>query len=88
MDKETKLEIRLRTVELESYGKESTLIDAAELASIKLYKQTHETVNGRRVKLTKRRKIAKHKALIERLFSTDIDVRNDAINQVKALDNA
>lgn len=86
MTPEERLEARLRTLKLSSYEAEKALIDAAELASIKLLSQTHETIDGKRVKLTKRRKIAKHVEIIDRIFSRDIDIRADAINQVKALD--
>lgn len=86
MTPEERLEARLRTLKLESYDSEAARIDAAELASIKLFRQTHETVDGKRVKLTKRRKISKHAEIIDRIFSDDIDISTDAINMVRALD--
>lgn len=86
MDLITRLEAKLRTLWLGSYNEEKEKHDAAELGLSRLYVQTHETVNGRRVKLTDRRKIAKAKELLDRIFSDDPDISQDAINQIKAMD--
>ena len=85
MDKQIKAEIRARTLKLESYENEKALLDEAELRLKRLYNQTHETVDGRRIKLTKKRKIAKIKALLDTLFDGEIDVEDDAINMLKLM---
>ena len=86
MDKSTRLEILLRTIKLDSVAELFAQIDAARSAFKETFQQTHERVNGRRVKLTKRRKIAKYKATTARIFSENVDIRQDAINQVRAVD--
>lgn len=86
MDLEVKKEIRGRTLKLDAHEKEKALIDEAELKLKRLYAQTHETVNGRRVKLTKRRKIAKAKKLLDVIFDGQIDVSVDTINMIRLMD--
>lgn len=87
MEKELKQEVRARTLKLDAQEREKALLDKAELKLKRLYAQTHETINGRRVKMTKRRKIAKAKALLESIFSGEIDVSQDTINTLKILDD-
>ena len=86
MDKSTRLEILLRTIKLDSVADLFAQIDAAKSAFIDTFQQTYERVDGRRVKLTKRRKIAKYKAITARIFSENVDIRQDAINQVRVID--
>ena len=86
MEAETQLEAKLRTLKLESYEAEKALLDKAELGLKRLYAQKYETIDGKRVKLTKRAKIAKAKTFLESLFSGEADVRADAMAMLKALD--
>ena len=86
MDSDVKKEVRGRTLKLKAYDVESGLLDTAELRLKRLYGQTHEQIGGRRQVLTKRRKIAKAKLIIAGIFKGDIDVDDDAINQLKLMD--
>jgi len=86
LDKEARLEAKLRAMELDSMNIAEAQIDAGELALIRIYNQVYETVDGRRVKMTKRRKEAKYKAEAKRIFSKELDVSKDAIAQLTALD--
>lgn len=86
MDADTRKEIAGRTIALTAYEQEKAIFDQLELRLAKLYAQTHEVINGRRRKLTKRRKIAKANAIIDKAFAGVPDVSRDAINQLKMLD--
>lgn len=86
VNKETRLEIMLRTVRLDSVADLFAQIDAARLAFTETFQQTHERVDGKRKPLNKRRKIAKYKAITARIFSENVDIRQDAINQARAID--
>ena len=86
MDADTKKEIRGRTLRLEAYDNEVERLEALRLRLLKLYSQTHVTINGKRKKLTKRKKIAMANKLIDRAFSENVSVENDTKNQVRLMD--
>ena len=86
MDNETKNEIKLSTVELKAYAAESALYDRIYRRLIALYSQTHETILGRRIRLFKRRRISKANKIIDQALSEPINIDEDAINQVRFLD--
>ena len=87
MDKQTRKEIDGRTLRQRSYDKETGLLNEAARRLSKLFRQTHETVNGRRVKLSKRRKEAKGYAIIDRIFDGEINVEQDVRDQVRLFDD-
>ena len=86
MDKETRLEAILRTMRLDSYVHAVAQHNAALRAFEKRLRQTHEVVNGMRVRMNKQRKIAKYRADLLRIYSDDLDISKDAINQIKFMD--
>ena len=86
MENESKLEILLRTLQLKSYAMHVAQIDAARVAYMRYYLQQYEVIEGRRQKITPSRRIALFNAAIDRIFSEDLDIRADAINQVRAID--
>ena len=84
MRKDERQEAKLRTVKLEAQEQVKNQLDVLELRLNRLFSQTHETINKRRRKLTKARKIAKGNALIDQL-TQELDLDQDAINQLKIL---
>ena len=53
---------------------------------IRLFNRTHERVDGRNRKMTKRRKIALGRKIIDDVFEGEIDFEQDAVNQIKLID--
>jgi len=85
MDKSTRQEIQGRTIKLEAQEQVKSTLDTLELRLNRLYNQTHETINGRKVKLTKMRKISKANVMIDKALEVDVDISVDAINQLKII---
>ena len=86
MDKETRTEAILRTMRLDSYAQSVAQHNAALNAFEKRMRQTHERVGGRLVRMSKQRKIAKYKADLLKIYSNDLDISRDAINNLKYMD--
>ena len=84
MDAITKQEAKARTLKLESYDSNKEALNKVVDRLVRLVDQTHETRLGMRIKMTKRRKIAKANAIIDTL--PDIDFSQDAINQLRLID--
>lgn len=85
MDRETRGEIKGRTIKLDAQEKNNARIDKLVLQLEALGRQTHETRLGFRVRMTKRRKIARGNKLIDRAFRDGLEIDKDAINQLKLL---
>jgi len=86
VNSDLKKEIRGRTLKLDAYERERNLLDRLEARLIRLFNQKHEVVRGRRITLTRRRKVAKANAIIDKALEGEIDVNRDSIDQVKLMD--
>lgn len=88
MDNHTKKEIKGRTLKLDSQEQNKTQLDKLQLALTKIYTKEYEVINGVRRNITKTRRIAIGRALISEYASKDnLDITQDAINQLKLMDN-
>ncbi len=87
MDSETRKEVKGRTVTLFAYTRQKIRIAMVMRKLTRLYMQTHELKNGRRVKITKSRKIARGNAIINKVFDEPLDIKKDSINQLKIIDD-
>ena len=86
IDKQARTEARLRTAELSSYEKVRQRIERAELAAIRIFNQKTITVNGRTMAIRPAQKIRLYREALVRIFSGEVDVSEDAINQVRVMD--
>ena len=91
MDDATKREVRGRTKRLESYDKESALLDKYNVKAMELFTQRYYYVveNGARVRkrMTKPMRNALHNRLVDRMFPNDgIDITEDAKEQLRLMD--
>lgn len=88
MENQTRFEAKARTLKLDAQEVNSARIDKLVAQLDALGRQTHEQRLGFRVKMSKRRKIAKGNKLIDRAFRNGLDIKQDAINQLKILTKA
>ena len=86
MDRESIREAKARTSEIIAYAKERVQFAWVAVRLVVLFSRTHETVDGQKKRMTKRRKESKGNDLIDQAFDGEIDVREDVKNQVKIMD--
>ncbi len=87
MDSDTKKEVQLRTLKLNAQEQNKAELDTLELKLTRLYTQEYETINGIKKKITKTRRIALGKSLINEYGSKDnLDINDDVLNTIKAMD--
>ena len=82
---ELKKEIKGRTIELHSYNDHKRNMDTLELKLIKIYSRSHETIDGVRRKITKRRRLKLGYDAIDKHVKT-LNIDKDSLNQVRIIE--
>jgi len=84
LNRDLKIEMRLAAMRLKAYDRHKAQMKAIVEKLIALHVQRYETRNGKRVKLTRARKLAKAREIIDTL--EPFDVRDDLKAQMEIMD--